>query len=382
MNLRFTLARQPIALVSSILILAALTAFGCGGDSTPSGPSSTAPIVRSLTPTTGTSFGGTEITITGERFVAGAAVTFGGVPGLNIAVENGTTIRATTPPHASGAVDVQVSASTGNGVLAQAFTFLAPGVTNTAPVIRSVTAKGRKSKEPIGFADLGETIDVTAIVEDAETAIDKLTFQWSASVGTVTGTGPVATWSAPASATTPGDVTLTLTVVETYKAPDTAGLPVDKENRATSNAVVSLHNSVKEFGDMAYDFLVNFSHSDIGVDQVLRNFSTSCTGYGAERKDVVDNRANFLITAYTVATPVVTINFGGTCNLFPDRFRPGDACANVAVQWTSTTKSTGISGATKGTDQVTGIYDGKRWWLCDSDYLGVANSTALGHFKK
>ena len=370
---------RPIALASSVLTLAALaTTFGCGGSSNPVTPSTT-PIIRSVTPPSGSSFGGTEVTISGEKFVAGSTVLFGGTPGTNIAVENGTTIRATTPSHASGAVDVQVSGSTGAASLGQSFTFVAPGGSNPPPTIKSMSAKGRKANKPAGFADLGETIDVTAIVEDAETALNKLTYQWTASIGTVTGTGPVVTWQAPAAGTTPTDVTITLTVVETYKAADASGLPVDKENKVSSTAKIALHNSVKEIGDMTSDFLVNFSHSDIGVDQVLRDFSTSCTGYASERADVIANRTNFTITAYSVLAPSVTINFGGTC---PFRSRPGDACTATAVQWTSKNKSTGVVGTTKGTDYVTGVFDRGRWWLCDSDYDGTSVPSALRTFKK
>ncbi len=362
-------------MASSVLILAVLLASGCGGDgSSPTNPSSNAPVVRSLTPGTGTSFGGTEVTITGEKFVAGSTVTFGGAAGVNVAVENGNTIRATTPAHASGAVDVQVSGTTGASTLGQAFTYVAPGGTNTPPVIKSVTAKGRKTNEPVAFADVGETIDVTAIVEDAETPIDKLTYQWTATVGTVAGTGPVVSWSAPASSTTPVDVTLTLTVVETYRAPDASGLPVDKENKVTSTTTVSLHNSAKEVGDMAYDFLLKFS-TQVDVNTVMRDFAppSVCANAAAERSDVTKNQAERKIVGYTIGAPVVTINFSGTC---PFRAIGADACAQVSAKWssrvlvhTSPTDYFGlIEEAGPGTDQVTALFRDKRWYLCASDW--------------
>lgn len=362
-------------MASSVLILAVLFTSGCGGDgSSPTTPSSSAPVVRSLTPSTGTSFGGTEVTITGEKFIAGSTVTFGGAAGVNIAVENGNTIRATTPAHASGAVDVQVSGTTGTSTLGQAFTYVAPGGANAAPVVKSVTAKGRKTNEPAGFADVGETIDVTAIVEDVETPIDKLAYQWTATAGVVTGTGPVVSWSAPASSTTPTDVTITLTVVETYKAPDASGLPVDKENKVTATTTVSLHNSAKEVGDMARQFLELFSNSTIAVDTVMRDFApvSICPGAAAEKADVTRNRTERSIKAYTVGTPVVTVNFGGAC---PFRAIPGDACTTTDVSWSSqvlvhTTPIDyfGWIEDTKGKDQVTGVYSNKRWYLCASDY--------------
>jgi hypothetical protein len=378
MALRPFLAR-PVALASSALALAGLVAAGgCGGNNNPTGPTTNAPIVRSVSPASGSTFGGTEVTLSGEKFVAGSTVTFGGTPGTNVAVENATTIRVTTPAHATGAVDVQVSGSTGGAMLAQSFTFVAPGGSNAPPVIKSVTAKGRKANEPTGFADLGETIDVTAIVEDAETALDKLTYQWTATAGSVTGTGPVVTWVAPAAATTPTDVTITLTVVESYKAPDASGLPVDKENKVTATAAVSLHNSPKEVGDMAYDFLVKFS-TQVDVNTVMRDFAppSLCAGAAAERADVTKNQAERKIVAYTIGTPAVTINFGGTC---PFRSVGGDACAQVSAKWTSqvlvhttpTDYYLWFEEAGPGTDQVTALYRDRRWYLCASDYNAPA----------
>jgi hypothetical protein len=369
---RTSLGRTTALAFSALTVAALLATVGCGSDTNPITPSNT-PILRALSPATGTTFGGTEVTITGEKFVAGATVTFGGMAGVNIAVESGNTIRATTPAHASGPVDVQVTGSTGSAILSQSFTFVAPGGTNSPPVIRSVTAKGRKANEPAGFADLSETIDVTGIVEDAETGLDKLAYQWTATSGTINGTGPVVSWTAPASGTTPVDVTITLAVVETYKAPDGSGLPVDKENRTTATATVSLHNSVKEVGDMAYDFLVNFS-SQVDVNTVMRNFAPPglCIGAAAERADVVKNQTERKILSSTIGTPGVTINFGGSCSF---RAVGGDACTNTSVSWTSRvlvhTSPIDYFGwieETTGKDQVTALYSNRRWYLCASDY--------------
>ena len=49
------------------------------------------------------------MTITGTNFVAGATVTFGGTAATNVVVVSSTTITATTPAHAVGAVTVTVT---------------------------------------------------------------------------------------------------------------------------------------------------------------------------------------------------------------------------------------------------------------------------------
>jgi hypothetical protein len=65
--------------------------------------------VNSLTPAAGSESGGTTVTISGDAFLSGATVTFGGAPATGVTVVNLTTITATTPPHAAGTVDVTVT---------------------------------------------------------------------------------------------------------------------------------------------------------------------------------------------------------------------------------------------------------------------------------
>src|SRR6478609_574869 len=65
---------------------------------------------------------------------------------------------------------------------------------NTAPVLSGLTAQGTRRREPANLADAGEEIVLTATVTDAETAVDRLTFEWSSPVGTFTGAGPSVRW--------------------------------------------------------------------------------------------------------------------------------------------------------------------------------------------
>jgi hypothetical protein len=64
--------------------------------------------VMTIKPPSGSSGGGTPVMITGTGFSGVTTVTFGGVPAVNVQAVNDTTITATTPPHAAGAVDVVV----------------------------------------------------------------------------------------------------------------------------------------------------------------------------------------------------------------------------------------------------------------------------------
>jgi len=249
---------------------------------------------------------------------------------------------------------------------------------NNPPVINAIAIQGLRPGQPSGFADVSESISVTASVQDDETAIDQLQYTWSAPAGTFTGTGKSVTWQAPATAATPVDVPITLVVTERYG--NSSGSTF--EHTVTKIATVSLHNSTREVGDMARQFLVEFSDSNIkDVTSVMRNFSDATpachSGKVAETNDVSDNRVNYHIDQFSVGQASVTTRFGGIC---PNRNRHGDACALVDVDWRSTRltddPATGAKKGDKehvaGVDQVTAIYipDQKKWGLCESDFIG------------
>src|SRR5690349_1842808 len=69
---------------------------------------------------------------------------------------------------------------------------------NNLPVIDGITVQGNRAKQPPSFADVGEAVPVSAKVHDDETAADQLQYQWSASEGTIGGSGISVTWTAPA----------------------------------------------------------------------------------------------------------------------------------------------------------------------------------------
>src|SRR6202043_3405004 len=100
-------------------------------------PSNPAPTVASITPNTGSAAGGTSVTITGTGFLTGATVTLGGTAATNVNVASATSITATTPAHASGAVSVVVTNSDAqSGSLNNGYTYLP---SNPAPTVASIT---------------------------------------------------------------------------------------------------------------------------------------------------------------------------------------------------------------------------------------------------
>jgi phosphatidylinositol-3-phosphatase len=69
----------------------------------------TAPLISSVSPSSGPAAGGTTVTISGTGFGVGATVKFGTTAATNVNVVGSTTITATAPAHASGSVNVVVS---------------------------------------------------------------------------------------------------------------------------------------------------------------------------------------------------------------------------------------------------------------------------------
>lgn len=94
-------------------------------------PAPTGPTVDSVTPSSGTTEGGTTVTIIGGNFTEGDTVFFGDNPATDVIVVNPGEITATTPAGAAGAVDVSVVAADGQrGTLTEGYTYIANSFAN------------------------------------------------------------------------------------------------------------------------------------------------------------------------------------------------------------------------------------------------------------
>ncbi|KKN54431.1 hypothetical protein LCGC14_0592290 [marine sediment metagenome] len=72
-----------------------------------------APEITDLSPDSGTSDGGTPVTLTGTNFTDATGITFDGTPGTNLVVVNDTTATIVSPAHDPGAVRVAITTPTG-----------------------------------------------------------------------------------------------------------------------------------------------------------------------------------------------------------------------------------------------------------------------------
>jgi IPT/TIG domain len=361
--IRHTLPQSLVRLAAAAL---AAVGISCNSPTNP-GPIDTALAIQSVTPSIGPAAGGTEVIIRGTGFGAAATLSIGGRPATNVNVSGTDVIAARTPASTiAGPVDVVVTLNGRTSSLTGGFRY-EPALPNTAPVIRSFTAQGRRLRQPAAFADYGETIQLTLVIEDAESTAAQLTYQWRACDGTFSGTGPQVDWTAPAGGTLPSTCTIEVTIT-------------DGPHVATRSIVIRLHNSIAEVSALALEFLTEFANSTIPAETTVRNFSeatTDCSaGKAAELKEVQDNRTTRKINSHVYGLTTATINFGGVCAF---RSRAGDACVVTPVEWQSTIIPSGLPETAKGISQITGVYENgnSRWRLCRSELQQPSTTSGL-----
>lgn len=223
-----------------------------------------------------------------------------------------------------------------------------PVVVNTPPTIRTLATD-------VARAEAGTDVKLTAIVDDAETPPEKLTYSWSGSPigGTFTETGPgQATWHVPSKAATPTLNSLTLTVTETYMSAGT-----QKENRVSSSVQVHYNDSVEENTTLALGFLTDFSTYSVSPEQCVRNFSDNCQGKEDELADVQRNRDLFHILGGTFSVSSVELNSDKT-----------KGAITAPCTFEDTVKATGVRETVVGTCVLTSVYEDWKWLLCVSHF--------------
>ena len=237
-------------------------------------------------------------------------------------------------------------------------------VQNAVPVIQSITVAAASRTEA------GTDVDVSAAVQDVETAIANLTFNWTANAGAFTGTGAAVKWRLPAGSatTTPVDVVIRLEVVERYASFNSAGAPITAENRVTRDASASfrVHDSRAEISKITVRFLVDlFGNSAVSPEACLVDFWDGCGGKAAELSDIRVNRDLFVVLEASAQVQSVT-------------FRGADDADVVATcRWRDRVIANGSTGVSQGPCLLTAVFRAGRWWLCESsvDKTGLFTRT-------
>jgi hypothetical protein len=102
-------------------------------------PAPLVPVIGLLSQASGSTAGGDALTISGENFLVGSQVRFGGIPALSVTVDRFDRLTAIAPPHEPGTVRVEVRNDAGDSpvVAAGTYTYVgdpAPVPPATAPV--------------------------------------------------------------------------------------------------------------------------------------------------------------------------------------------------------------------------------------------------------
>src|SRR5262245_17756087 len=127
--------------------------------------------VTGISPTIGSTSGGTKVTITGNQFASDAIVTIDGIPATNVVFHSETTLSATTAAGPAGTGDVVVTSGGHTATLPNGFGYVGPTGANQPPVITNIRSVGSRPGQPSGFADLDETVTLVAEATDAEAPI-------------------------------------------------------------------------------------------------------------------------------------------------------------------------------------------------------------------
>src|SRR5271166_2474538 len=92
------------------------------------------PTVSGVSPNTGSTAGGTSVTITGTGFISGATVAFGATAATGVTVVSGTEITATSPAESAATVNVRVTTTGGTSATSSADDFTYTSVPTVSAV--------------------------------------------------------------------------------------------------------------------------------------------------------------------------------------------------------------------------------------------------------
>lgn len=229
-----------------------------------------------------------------------------------------------------------------------------PQTNNTPPTIQSMTTASQR-------VEADQELQVTAVVQDAETAVDQLTYAWSSSplTGSFSGATSQVRWRAPKLATSPSLVTLALTITEKYTSGGQA-----KENSVSGSTQVHYNDSTAETTKLSMDFLTDFTTYAVSPEQCVRNFSDSCRGKADELSDIQNNRALFQILSGNFSVSNVSYNGDRTF-------------ANITAPCTfyDIRKDNGKHETVVGTCRLTSVYENWQWRLCESNFDWIGTTT-------
>lgn len=123
------------------------------------------PTLTGVSPNSGSTAGGTSVTLSGTNLTGASAVSFGGAAGSGIIINSATSVTVTTPPSAAGTVNVAITTPGGTATLTNSYTFVAPVPPTANPV--SATVAANSSSNPITLNITGSAATSVAVASGA-----------------------------------------------------------------------------------------------------------------------------------------------------------------------------------------------------------------------
>ncbi len=272
-----------------------------------------APTLTGVAPSSGPSTGGTVVSLSGSGYTNGTTVSFGGVAATSVQFGSASTLTATTPAHAAGAVDVVVRNADGQtATLGAAFTFTqaaAPAVTGVAPASGSANGGTLVSISGTGFA-AGASVSIGGVPASAVAVLD------ASSMTAVTGahapgTGDVVVRN-------PDGQTGTLPLAYTYEAAPAPAVTSVAPASGPSNGGTRLTINGSGFVPGCSVSIGGVAATDVVVDSAASLAATTAANVPGSADVVVQNpdgQAATLAGAFTyVASPAPSL-----ATVTPDR---------------------------------------------------------------
>lgn len=215
-----------------------LTGWYVGGNGTSPAPTlaedtpTPAPTVTAISPSTGTTAGGTSVTITGTNLTGASEVTIGGTAATGVTVVSSTSITATTPAKTAGTASVLVTTAGGTNSANTLFTYTTPTPTptptpsptsNTIRIKRSSTTTATPTSLLEGELAANITDKKIWIGDSTEAPILISDYNNAVGSGTVTSVGlTVPTGLSVANSPVTTAASLDITLTSGYSIPTTA----------------------------------------------------------------------------------------------------------------------------------------------------------------
>ncbi len=379
-----------------------------------------APTVTSVSPASGSSIGGTTVTLTGTNFTGATAVTFGGTAATGFTVNSATQITATAPAGSAGTVDVRVTTTGGTSATGAAgqFTYVAITVTPATlagtPKVgvsfnETLTASGGATPYTFAMASgstlpTGLSLSPAGVISGTPTAAGAFSFTVQATdnssisgqrtySGSVTAATVVLT---PAASTLPAARLNTAYAGQTFTASggtapytyaSSGTLPTGMTFNASTGVLSGTPTAAGSFtftitatdsstgtgapftsGSTSYTLVVNSTNADLSA--LALSSGTLAPGFGAGTlayTATVPNSSSTVTVTATAADAGATILVNGAAASTPVALNVGSNTVSIEV--------TAQDGTTKKTYVVTVTREARQSASGSGVDLGIANSS-------